>query len=120
MQAELGAEVRDRSAIQIGIVASKPGVAVIGFMGHPVHDIIVTAEKVAIAGAGRDPRRVDPAEQLEGVVTSAVPEWLVDGVEETARFAAPAPPQVHRDGREAFDTCGQVGNATLLNQHAEA
>ena len=119
VEAELGAEVGHRPAIQVGIVPGKPGIAVIRLVLHPLHDVVVTPQKVAVAGAGGDARRVDPAEQLQRIVPGAMPQRLVDGLKERPRLATPAPPQVHRERCETLDAGRQVGNAALWDEHGQ-
>jgi hypothetical protein len=43
VQSELGTEVGHRPAIQMGIGLREPGVSVVGFLAHPLHDIVVVA-----------------------------------------------------------------------------
>jgi len=114
MEPELGAEVRYRSPVQIRITACEPGLVMVALMLHPLHHIIIPAEEVAITGAGGDAGRINPAQQLERVVPGPMPQCLVDRLEKGPRLAAPAPPEVHRDGGETFDAGRQVGNAGLL------
>jgi hypothetical protein len=92
---------------------------VITFARHPLHDIVVAPEKVAVAGTGRDPRGIHPTEELKRIVSRAMPEGDIDGCEETASLTAPAPPQVHGDRCQSLDPGGQVGDAALLNNHGQ-
>jgi hypothetical protein len=115
VQAELGTEVGDRAAVEVRIVSRKPGIAVIGLLRHAFHDVVIAAQELTVARAGRDARRVHAAEQLERVVPGVVPEGRVDGLEEVASLTIPAPPEVHRDSRKPFDAGWQVWNAGLLD-----
>src|SRR5918999_5362838 len=114
VQPEFGAEVRYRAAIQLGIVPGEPGIAMVGLMLHALHDVVVATQKVAVAGARRDAGGLDLAQELERIMPRAMPEGHVDGLEERACFAAPAPPEVHSNGCQPFNASRKVGNASLL------
>ena len=117
VQPEFGAEVRDRPRVELGVVPGEPGVLARSLVRHPHHHLVVAAQEIRLAGARRDPLGIHPAEQLQRIVTGHAPEYGIDAAEETARLAIPAPPEVLRDGREAFDADGQVGNVAGLDSH---
>src|SRR5215218_5028802 len=94
VEPELGAEVGDRPAIEMGIVLCEPGVAVVGLVLHPLDDCVIAEQKVTVAGARCEACRLDPAEQLQRVVPGMVPQRNVDGLKQRPRFPTPAPPQV--------------------------
>jgi hypothetical protein len=87
---------------------------VVGLVLHTLHDIVIATKKVTVAGTRGNARGLDLTEQIQRIVPGTMPEGHVDGLEESASLATPAPPEVHGYGSEPLDARGEIGNASLL------
>src|SRR5918992_1357481 len=103
--------------VELGVVAGEPGVTVVGFVLHALHDIVVALQKSAVTGAGSNAGGIYPAEQVQRIVPGSMPEGFVDGLKQRASLPAPTPPEVHRDACEPLDSRRQIWDARLLGNH---
>ena len=107
MQSEFGAEIGDRAVQQVRVVVTEPGPVGLSQGGEASDQRVVALQKVRVGGTRLEPRRIDLAQQGDGIVPGEVPEGVVDRPEQPLCLGAPAPPEIASDVPEQSDTAGQ-------------
>jgi len=103
VKSELGAEVGDRAAPHVGVAAPEPGPIVLPIPRHPGHDPVVPSQEGGVVGQFLQARRRHLAQHFDRVMPSLPPQGRVDGPEQVAGLAVPAPRQVRRQGGQTLE-----------------
>src|SRR2546425_12943113 len=74
VQPELGAEVRDRLLDELGIRGGEPGAGGRRILRRRGDDGVVQLEERGFLCARGEPRRIDPSQELDGIVLRATPQ----------------------------------------------
>src|SRR5216684_301458 len=106
VQPELGAEVCDRSIYRLGIRSGEPGPRGCRILRGGGDDGVVQLQERRVGRAGGEPRGIDTAQQLDGIVLGATPQRGIEHAEQRPRVAVPAPGQVGGHGRQSVDPFG--------------
>ena len=94
--------------------AAEPGLLERRLGGEPAHHCVVSLEEGRVRRERHQPRRIDVPEEIDGIVAVEVPEVLVDGAEQGASFAVPAPRQIVGDIGQAANALGNGGRHLRL------
>ena len=109
VQPELGAEVRDRLLGVLGPLLGKPGAGARLLVPEPIHHLVVVRRDTRITRGSIEALGGDLVEELQRIVMDVLPEAFIDGAEDDARFAVPAPGQVAGDVGERGEAIGNQG-----------
>src|ERR1019366_7656729 len=111
VNAELGAEVGDRTVAKLWISSREPCEIRRPLGLEPSHDRVVQREEARVGTALLQPLCPHFVEDAEGIVPVSLPELFIERAKEHARVAVPGPREIARDVGEAGESRRQERKA---------